>query len=55
MTLLVLLSALPKPKLTDEEAIAIVNYHLTRNRTARNSHTKAWHLRHQNVPYKMLL
>lgn len=55
MALFLLMTALPSPVLTKEDAIAIVNYHLRRNRTARTSHTKTWHKRHKNVRYKVLL
>lgn len=55
MALRLLTSALPRPKLTEVDAIAIVGYHLRRNKTARNSHTKSWHKRHKKVSYKMLL
>lgn len=55
MALRLLTSALPRPELTELNAIAIVEYHLRRNRTARNAHVKSWHNRHKKVAYKMLL
>jgi hypothetical protein len=55
MALRLLTSALPRPELTEADAIALVNYHLRRNRTARASHEKAWHQRHKKVKYKVLL
>ena len=55
MALRLLKSALPKPRLTPTDAIAVVSYHLKRNRVARKSHTKAWHRRHKKVQYKVLL
>jgi hypothetical protein len=55
MALRLLHSAVSRPRLTQEEAIAIVKYHLKRNRVARNSHTKSWHRRHKKVRYKVLL
>ena len=55
MALRLLTSALWQPKLTEADAIAIVEYHLRRNRTARKSHVKAWKKRHKKVKYKVLL
>ncbi len=55
MALHLLTSTLPRPELTEADAIAIVEYHLRRNRVARRSHTKAWHKRHKKVRYKVLL
>jgi hypothetical protein len=55
MALRLLQSALPQPALREAEAIAILAYHLRRNRIARNSHTKSWHKRHKKVKYKVLL
>jgi hypothetical protein len=55
MALRLLKSALSQSRLTTADAIAIVSYHLKRNRVARSSHTKAWHRRHKKITYKMLL
>jgi hypothetical protein len=55
MALRLLKSALSQSRLTAANAIAIVRYHLQRNRVARTSHTKAWHRRHKKIGYKMLL
>jgi hypothetical protein len=55
MALRLLTAALPREELSKEDAIAIVDYHLRRNRTALNSHLKAWKERHKNVRYKVLL
>ncbi len=55
MALRLLKSALSQPRLTHADAIAIVSYHLKRNRVARTSHTKSWHQRHKRVRYKVLL
>jgi hypothetical protein len=55
MALRLVTSALARSELSATEAIAIVKYHLQRNRTASKSHTKSWHLRHRNVKYKVLL
>jgi hypothetical protein len=55
MALRLLTSALARPKLTAADAIAIVTYHLRRNRTASRSHTRSWHKRHKKVRYRVLL
>lgn len=55
MALRLLTSALPRPELSELDAIAMVKYHLRRNRTARKAHVKSWHKRHQRVTYKVLL
>jgi hypothetical protein len=51
----VLKAALPRPQLSPEEAIAIIDYYLERNRIAKKSHHKTWKQRHKNVTYKPLL
>jgi hypothetical protein len=55
MALHLLKSALACPKFTEVEAIALLEYHLRRNRIAQKSHTKSWHKRHPKVKYKLLL
>ena len=55
MALRLLQSALRRPELREPEAIALIEYHLRRNRIARNSHTKSWHNRHQKIKFKVLL
>ena len=35
-------SAIGRPVLSVEAAIELVNYHINRNRIARNSHMKSW-------------
>lgn len=55
MTLRLLTATLPQEKLTEEDAIAIVDYYLHRNRVALASHMKAWKERHKTVRYKVLL
>lgn len=55
LALRLLRSALPRPKLTEEDAIAIVEYHLRRNRVAKASHRKSWLKRHNKVEFKLLL
>ena len=39
-------SAIGVPKLSIEAAIGLVDYHINRNRIARNSHMKSWMLKH---------
>jgi hypothetical protein len=55
MALRLLTSALDRPELKEADAIAIVEYHLHRNRIALRSHTKSWHRRNKKVSYKVLL
>ena len=55
LALRVLLSALPQPTLTEDEAIDIIEYHLRRNEIAQTSHRKTWLENHKNVRYKLLL
>jgi len=55
LALRLLRSALPRPKLTEKEAIAIMEYHLRRNRVAKASHRKSWLKRHKKVKFKLLL
>jgi hypothetical protein len=55
MALRLVKNALGRPKLSDEEAIALVDYYLQRNRSALKSHTKSWSQRHKEVKYKVLL
>jgi len=55
MALRLLKSALSRPKVTLEEAMDIVDYHLQRNKVAHASHRKSWKKRHKKVKYKVLL
>jgi len=55
MALRLLRSVLPRPELTVVEAMAIMNYHLRRNRIARKSHKQSWLNRHKKVEFKVLL
>ena len=55
MAIRLLKSALEQPDLTQEIAIAIMSYHLRRNRIARNSHRKTWLARHKDVEFKVVL
>jgi hypothetical protein len=47
-------SALTEPELTVEAAIALVDYHVRRNKVAKASHDKAWHAKHEGVKYLLL-
>jgi SRSO17 transposase len=55
LTLRLLRSTLPRPKLTEDEAIEIMDYHLRRNRVAKASHRKSWLKRYHKVEFKVLL
>lgn len=55
MALRLVTSALGCRRLTEAHAIAVVEYHLQRNWTARKSHAKSWNKRHKKVAYKVLL
>jgi hypothetical protein len=55
MTLRLLRSVLQRPKLTEEEAIAVMDYHLARNRIARRSYQRSWKKRHEQLEFKLLL
>ena len=47
-------SALAKPELTVEVAIALVDYHARRNKVAKASHDKTWHAKHEGVKFVRL-
>jgi hypothetical protein len=55
MAVRLLRTALARPRLTVSEAIAIMEYHLERNRIARHSHYKTWRERHKKIQFKVLL
>jgi SRSO17 transposase len=55
LALRLLRSALPKPALTEPDAIALMEYYLQRNRVAKASHRKSWLRRHNKVEFKLLL
>jgi hypothetical protein len=54
MAVRLLKAALPRPELTVEAALAIVEYHLRRNEIARRSHVKTWKRKHKGVKVKPL-
>ena len=47
-------SALAEPELSVEKAIALVDYHMRRNKVAKASHDKAWHAKHEGLKYLLL-
>lgn len=55
MALRLLRSAFARAKLTEEEAIDLVEYHLQRNHTARESHRKSWLRKHKRIKPEVLL
>jgi len=55
MALRLLRSAFARPKLSEEDAIELVEYHLKRNHTARESHRKSWLQKHQRIKPEVLL
>jgi hypothetical protein len=55
MAVRLMLTALPRTNLSEADAIAILEYHLRRNRVARKAHVKAWRKRHKKITYKVLL
>jgi hypothetical protein len=55
LALRLLKAALPRPVLTVENAMAIVDYHLRRNALAKKSHTRRWKKRHPGVNVEPLL
>ena len=55
MALGLLRSAFARPQLSEEDAIHLVQYHLKRNRTARQSHCKTWLQKHKRIKPEVLL
>jgi hypothetical protein len=47
-------SALIRPEMTVEAAIALVDYHARRNKVAKASHDKTWHAKHKSVKFMLL-
>jgi hypothetical protein len=47
-------SALARPELTVEVAIALVDYHARRNKVAKASHDKTWYAKHKGVKFLLL-
>ncbi len=55
MVVRLLRSVLPQPRLTEAEAIQVLEYYLERNRVAKKSHHKTWRKKHKKVRFKVLL
>jgi hypothetical protein len=55
MALRLLTAALKQPVLTEAEALRLMQYHLRRNKTARESHRKTWLAKHKKLKAKPLL
>ena len=47
-------SALAKPEMTVEVAIALVDYHARRNKVEKASHDKMWLAKHKGVKFLLL-
>ena len=47
-------AALAEPELRLVRAVALVEYHIRRNRVAKASHDKTWKEKHQGVNYLRL-
>ena len=47
-------AALEEPKLRLPRAVALVDYHIRRNRVAKASHDKTWKEKHKGVNYLRL-
>jgi SRSO17 transposase len=55
MALELVRSSLPRPQLTEEDAIRLTEYHLERNKIAQQSHRKSWLQKHKTTIPKPLL
>jgi SRSO17 transposase len=55
MAVHLLQASLPRPQLTEADALALIEYHLRRNAVAQASHRKTWIAKHKNVSKKLLL
>ena len=53
-TVRLLEAALEEPGLRLSRAVALVDYHVRRNKVARKSHTKTWRARPRGVKYLRL-
>jgi hypothetical protein len=53
-TVRLLEAALDEPHLGMARAIALVDYHVRRNETARKSHAKTWRAKHRGVRFLRL-
>lgn len=55
MAMQLLQATLPRPHLTEEDAVEIVQYHLNRNAVAQQSHRKTWINKHKIIAEKLML
>jgi SRSO17 transposase len=55
MAVRVLQAAFAQPTLTEDDAVALLDYHLRRNHQARKSHRKSWLRKHKKRKLKPLL
>ena len=53
-TVRLLEAALEEPELKLPRAVALVEYHVDRNKIAKASHEKAWKKKHEGVKYLRL-
>jgi hypothetical protein len=53
-TVRLLVAALEEPELKLPRATLLVDYHVRRNKVARESHTKTWRARHRGVKFLRL-
>jgi hypothetical protein len=53
-TVRLLEAALEEPELRLTRAVALVDYHIRRNRVAKASHDKTWKEKHKGVDYLRL-
>jgi hypothetical protein len=53
-TVRLLEAAWPEPGLRRGRAIALVDYHVRRNKTAKASHGKTWRAKHEGVKFPLL-
>jgi SRSO17 transposase len=55
MAVRLLKASLPRPRLKEEDAVHLIEYHLRRNATAQASHRKTWIANHPGIAEKLLL
>lgn len=55
LTLELMKATMSRPTLSEADALRITEYHIDRNRTARQSHHKSWKRKHKRIKLKPLL
>ena len=50
MAVLLLAASLPRPELTEQDALHLGEYHLLRNNVPHQSHRKTWLAKHPEAP-----